>query len=322
MLAACLLRISRLAQIAVRRPRPFHLSAAPALTATQVLAQAPTPYDRINASAAASPIIVHPVRSNISMLEGSGGNIGVLAGPDGMLMVDAGIAVSRQKIVDALRGIGPAPLRYAVLTHWHWDHSDGDAWVRGSGASIIATRNAVERLTETIRVEEWAHTFTPIAPEELPDIVIDEGTTLALNDETVVVRPYHAGHTDGDLSVYFVKAHVLQTGDTWWNGSFPFIDYVGGGSIDGAIAAADKNLTLVTDHTVIIPGHGPIGNRSDLVAFRTMLADVREKVAALKGQGKSLEQVIAAHPTAGFDSKWGTGIIDGALFTALVLRGV
>lgn len=318
------LQNGRLARRGFPSARCLLLSAALAAVPAQVAAQpAPqTPYDKINAAAAASPITVHALRGNISSLEGSGGNIGVLAGPDGILLVDTGIAVSEQKILEALHGISSEPIRYAVITHWHWDHSDGDAWVRKAGATILASRKTVDHLSKTIRVVEWAHTFTPIAPASLPNQVIAGPKTIKWDGETVLVRPYRPGHTDGDLSVYFQNADILQTGDTWWNGVFPFIDYVGGGSIDGAIAAADANLALSTDHTVIIPGHGPVGTRAELMEFRQMLAGVREKVAALKAQGKSLDEVIAARPTADYDAKWGTGLIDGTLFTALVYRGV
>jgi glyoxylase-like metal-dependent hydrolase (beta-lactamase superfamily II) len=124
------------------------------------------------------------------------------------------------------------------------------------------------------------------------------------------------------MSVYFVKADVLQTGDTFWNGVYPFIDYATGGSIDGAIRAANVNLAMATDHSIVIPGHGPIGDRTQLIEFRDMLVAVRAKVAALKAQGKSVDEVVAARPTARYDAKWGTSVINGALFTALVYRGV
>ncbi len=119
-----------------------------------------------------------------------------------------------------------------------------------------------------------------------------------------------------------MKADVLSTGDTFWNGVYPFIDYVTGGSIDGAIRAANVNIAMAKPGTLVVPGHGPIGNRAQLVAFRDMLVAVRGKVAALKAQGKSVDQVVAAHPTAAFDAKWGKSVIGGALFTRLVYRGV
>jgi glyoxylase-like metal-dependent hydrolase (beta-lactamase superfamily II) len=286
------------------------------------LAQAQSPYARINAAAASGSITTHQLRGNIRVLEGSGGNIGVLPGPDGILLVDAGIAVSRDKIQAALHSINPGLIRYVIDTHWHWDHTDGNGWLRAAGATVISDRNTVKRLAETIRVVEWEHTFTPIPPAQLPNMIIEDRKVLKFNGEDVLITAYAAGHTDTDLSVYFPKADVMATGDVWWNGYFPFIDYVTGGSIDGAIRSAEDTLARVTDRTQIIPGHGPAGTRAELVAFRDMLVDVRAKVAALKQQGKSLEATIAAHPTADYDQKWGTGVIGPALFTALVYRGV
>ena len=143
-----------------------------------------------------------------------------------------------------------------------------------------------------------------------------------MDGETVRIRHYEHGHTDGDMSVYFAKADVLQTGDTFWNGIYPFIDYVTGGSIDGAIRAANANLAMASDNTVVIPGHGPVGNRAQLMEFRDMLVAIRARIAALKARGNSLQQVLAAKPTASYDAQWGTSVINGALFTALVYRGV
>jgi glyoxylase-like metal-dependent hydrolase (beta-lactamase superfamily II) len=223
-----------------------------------------SPYSDINAAAAAGPISVEQLRGNVTVLEGSGGNIGVLSGSNGLLMVDAGIAVSRQMIVDALHKIGPGMPRYVINTHWHWDHTDGNGWLRREGATIIADKRAVRRLTQTIRVVEWEHTFTPIPKAELPNRIITGDKTMHFDGETLRIKHYGPGHTDGDMSVYFAKADVLQTGDTFWNGVYPFIDYVTGGSIDGAIRAANENLTMATDHTQVIPGHGPSGGRAEL----------------------------------------------------------
>lgn len=282
-----------------------------------------TPYDAINQAAASSPVTVHRLRGGVSMLEGSGGNIGVLAGTEGKLMVDCGIAVSQQKIEQALSGLGSAPVRFAILTHWHWDHSDGDGWVRRTGATLIADEVAVQRLTQTVRIAEWGHTFTPIAAADLPNVALRADTkVLHFDGETVRISHYPAGHTDGDLMVRFERADILQTGDTFWNGMYPFIDYVTGGSIDGAIRAAEANIALSGPNTMIIPGHGPVGDRKALVAFRDMLVGVRTRVAALKARGKSLVEVQASHPTAEFDAQWGQSVIDGTLFTALVYRGV
>ncbi len=280
-----------------------------------------SPYSDINAAAAKGPVNVHPLRGHLSMLDGSGGNITVLSGPDGFVLVDCGIAVSRAMIAKALRSIAPEKIHLAILTHWHWDHADGDGWVRQAGASIIADKQAVKDLRSTIRVEEWEHTFTPVPRAALPDIVIAGDKTVHANGETIKIRHYAPGHTDSDISVYFAKADVLSAGDTFWNGQYPFIDYASGGSIDGAIRAADANIAMSTRHTIIIPGHGPVADRASQIAFRDMLVAVRGKVAALKAKGMTVEQVIAANPTASFDAKWGRSVISGTLFTRLVYRG-
>jgi glyoxylase-like metal-dependent hydrolase (beta-lactamase superfamily II) len=281
-----------------------------------------SPYSDINAAAAQGPINVHPLRGHLSMLDGSGGNITVLSGPDGFVLVDCGIAVSRAMIVKALRSVAPEKIHLAILTHWHWDHADGDGWVRQTGASIIADKQAVKDLQSTIRVEEWEHTFTPVPPAALPNIIVTGDKTIHANGETIRIRRYAPGHTDSDISVYFTKADVLSAGDTFWNGQYPFIDYASGGGINGAIRAANANIAMSTRHTIIIPGHGPVGDRASQIAFRDMLVAIRGKVAALKAKGMTSDQVVAARPTAAFDAKWGRSVISGALFTRLVYRGV
>ena len=285
-------------------------------------AHEPTPFGKINAAAKAGPVNVTPLRGGISMLDGSGGNITALAGPAGFFLVDTGIAVSQTMILDALRSIGTGKIRLAVDTHWHWDHADGNAWVRAQGASIIANAVAVKRLKQSVRVVEWGNTFRPKPAAELPNIVITDDRTLQENGETIRLRHYKSGHTDGDLSVYFVNADILATGDTFWNGQYPFIDYVTGGSINGAIAAANENIAMSTPRTIIVPGHGPVGDLASQTAFRDMLVTIRDRVAALKKKGLTLAQAQAALPTKDFDAQWGRSVIDGKLFTALVYRGV
>ena len=293
----------------------FALSAATADTRE-------TPYDHINAAAAADPVVDQPVRGAVHMLSGSGGNIGLLADRDGLLLVDAGIAVSQAKIERALANLSPGPVKYVINTHWHWDHTDGNGWLRATGASIIADRHTLMRLASTEAVPEWQHTFTPVSPASRPNIVLSASRTMDFAGERVVIRHYDPGHTDGDMSVFFEKANVLATGDTFWNGMYPFIDYGAGGGIDGAIRSANANLTLARPDTLIIPGHGPLGSYAQLRAFRDMLVTVRGKVAALKAQGLSVEAVVAAKPTADLDPVWGRSIVDGALFTRLVYQGV
>ena len=133
---------------------------------------------------------------------------------------------------------------------------------------------------------------------------------------------YSPAHTDSDISVYFPEADILHTGDTFWNRDYPFIDYASGGSIDGHISAAEANIARVTDKTIVIPGHGVVGGKADLILFRDVLVEIRDKVAALKRQGKTLPEVVAAKPGARYDAEWGNLFQNPADFAALVYQGV
>jgi glyoxylase-like metal-dependent hydrolase (beta-lactamase superfamily II) len=275
----------------------------------------------VNAAAKAK-ISVHPVRRNISVLEGSGGNIAVLTGKDGKLLVDAGFAVSRTAIANALASINNDPVRHLINTHWHTDHTDGNAWLHSTGAVITAHENTRKRLSVATRVEGWQWTF-PAAPlGALPGKVFETEQEIHQNDTRIMLKYYGPAHTDSDLSVHFTDADVVHVGDTWWNGVYPFIDYSTGGSIDAQIQAAEANLAMVTDKTIVIPGHGPVGCRADLVEFRDMLVAIRRNVAALKKQGRTLAEAIAAKPTLAFDAKWGNFLITPAIFAGLVYAGV
>ncbi|POX58644.1 MBL fold metallo-hydrolase [Streptomyces sp. Ru62] len=282
------------------------------------------PYDVINAAAARDPITVTRLRGNVNPLQGSGGNIGVLpTGDHGAFMVDAGVAVSRQKMEKTLKKLGVSHIGDLVNTHWHFDHTGGNSWAHEYGARIIATPNTLRDLSSTIRVEEWSHTFTPVPPSARPTVTVASERTFSAGDQPVQLRPYSPpGHTNGDLSAYFTKANVLFTGDTYWNGLYPFIDWETGGSIDGMIQDANQNIAMVGGNTIVVPGHGPIGKRADLVQYRHMLVSIRNRVADLKHQGLTVEQTVAAKPTQPFDAKWGKGLIGPDLFTKLVYRGV
>ena len=288
------------------------------LAPRHAFAEAASPVVKINEAAATADITVQRLRGNISVLMGSGGNVTVLTGPDGKLLVDAGIAVSRPRIEAALASISDAPIKYLIDTHWHWDHTDGNEWVHQAGATIIAQENTLKRLSTTTRVEDWNYTFQPWPIDARPTVVFTKDKTLHFDGETIVLRGYGPGHTDSDISVYFKKADVMALGDIFWNGVYPFIDIATGGSIDGAIRLANRCLAQVTDRTIIVSGHGPVGDRAQLVEFRDMLVAVRKNVARLKKQGKSLDEVLAAKPTAAYDAKWGGFVIDPAFFTRLV----
>jgi glyoxylase-like metal-dependent hydrolase (beta-lactamase superfamily II) len=275
----------------------------------------------VNAAAKAK-ISAHPLRRNITVLEGSGGNIAVLTGRDGKLLVDAGFAVSRPALSNALTAINADPIKHLINTHWHTDHTDGNAWLHSVGAAITAHENTRKHLSVATRVEAWNYTF-PAAPSgALPAEVFKTDSETRRNDTRILMKYYGPAHTDSDISVNFTDADVFHVGDTWWNGVYPFIDYSTGGSIDGSIRAAEANLEAVTSKTIVIPGHGPVGTKSDMTEFRDMLVAIREKVAALKKQGRTVNETIAAKPTASYDAKWGQFLITPDMFTGLVYQGV
>jgi len=273
-------------------------------------------------AAAKAQITVQPFRGNISVLMGSGGNITVFSGHQGKLLVDAGIPASKDRITAALAAISQDPVRYLINTHWHFDHTDGNQWVHAAGAAIIAHENTLKHLSAITRVEDWNFTFPPLPESALPKEVFETGRTLDHNGQTISLEYYGPCHTDGDISVEFPDADVLVVGDTWWNGFYPFIDYSTGGSINGMIRATEANISKVTDKTIIVPGHGPVGDKSRLIEYRDMLVDVRDKVAAIKKYGWSLDEAVAAKPSAAYDAKWGRFLIDGPFFTKLVYAGV
>jgi glyoxylase-like metal-dependent hydrolase (beta-lactamase superfamily II) len=293
------------------------------LTPRESYAEARGIVSLIKDSAAASPIVTHSLRSGISVLEGSGGNIAVLTGPDGKVLVDAGISVSRPQLTKALATLGREPITHLVNTHWHFDHADGNEWLHAAGAKIIAQANTKKHLSEVQRVEDWDYNFLPLSRGGIPSEVFTVDHKLKLNGASIGLKHYGPAHTDSDISVTFAEANIVHVGDTFWNGIYPFIDYSTGGSIDGMIAASDANLAATTADTIIIPGHGnPVSNRAELQEFRDMLVAIRDNVAKLKKQGRSREETVAAKPTAAFDAKWGQFVIDPGFFTRLVYQGV
>ena len=272
--------------------------------------------------AATARIDVQPLRRNITVLLGAGGNIAVLTGPDGKLLVDAEIITARAKVVEALASINADPIKQLINTHWHFDHTGGNDWVHQAGASILAQENTRKHLLKDTWVEGWHYNFLAPPAGAVPSTVFAEDYTVHANHSTLVLKHYLPAHTDSDISVLFTEADVIHTGDTFWNRNYPFIDYSTGGSIDGTIRAAESNVAKVTDKMIVIPGHGAVGGKADLILFRDVMVEIREKVAALKKQGKTLGEVLAAKPSARTDEEWGGGFINPARFIPSVYQGV
>src|SRR6201996_1090565 len=179
------------------------------LTPRQAYAEARGLVSLIKDSAATSPIVTHKLRNNISVLEGSGGNVAVLTGPDGKLLVDAGITASKPRMLEALASLSNDPIRHLINTHWHFDHADGNEWVHAEGATILAHENTRKHLSTMQRVEDWDFNFPALAPGAMPTEVFSHNKTLTVNRSTLQLQHYGPAHTDSDISVHFVEADIL-----------------------------------------------------------------------------------------------------------------
>jgi glyoxylase-like metal-dependent hydrolase (beta-lactamase superfamily II) len=288
----------------------------------QTSSEVPARLAQGRAAAASAKITTQALRGNVSVLMGSGGNIAVLPGREGKLIVDSGFSTSRPQITEALSGISNNPVTHLVNTHWHFDHTDGNEWMHSIGATILAHENTRERLSTKQTIAAFDMTLPPAPAAAIPTEVFGKKKTLKVNGATLQMAHYDPAHTDTDISIYFVEANVLHCGDTWFNGVYPFIDYSSGGNINGMIAATERNLAMANDITIVIPGHGPIGDKAGLKRTHDMLVGCRDAVAALKKQGKTLPDVVAAKPTSAYDETWGQGSIEPDFFVGLVYQGV
>jgi glyoxylase-like metal-dependent hydrolase (beta-lactamase superfamily II) len=245
---------------------------------------------------------------NIYMLTGAGGNIGVSVGTDGILLVDSQFSQLAVKIKAALAALSSAPVRFLLNTNWHYDHVLGNEWLAKAGAVIIAHENARMDMLKEQSFPDFGSKFPPYPESALPKITLRDSLTLYFNGEQIEATHFAGAHSDADLAFYFRKANVMHTGDLFFSAGYPFIDISHGGSTNGMIAAADRLLGLTDANTKFICGHGSLSNREGLRQFRDMLAAVRDRIARLVKEGKSLDQVLALKPTADFDKHGEDGV--------------
>jgi glyoxylase-like metal-dependent hydrolase (beta-lactamase superfamily II) len=271
--------------------------------------------DARRAGMAKAPIERTKLTDTLELLSGPGGNVVVLHGADGLIVVDNFVRGAWPALQTTLEAIGGKPV-FAIDTHWHFDHADNNGSLRKAGATIVAHENTKKRLSEAHDII-GLH-LDPEPAEALPTVIFKDSHQLKANGEDVVLQYFAPAHTDSDIAVLFNKANVFHMGDLYFSGSYPFIDIATGGTMNGMVAGAERALGIIDGNTKVVPGHGPLADRARLATYRQMLGTIRDKVGALKAAGKSVADAQAAKPTADFDAQWGGGFLKPDDFVALV----
>lgn len=276
----------------------------PALLVLASLAVAPAALS----GQAAQDLEVIPVQGNVYMLQTAtaGGNVGVLPGPDGVLVVDDQVPNLAEAVVRGIRRITDEPMRFVVNTHVHIDHIGGNELMAGLGATIVAQENVHRRMLTELRIPRGGGRFMPQPAEAArPAVTFGETTTFRLNGEEVRVFHVPPAHTDGDAFVHFVDSDVLHTGDVFRTNMYPIVDVYNGGTVGGMIEALKLAVDLAGPSTKVIPGHGfGFTDRDGLVEVLEMLTDIRDRIRGMVAEGLWLDEVLEARPTADYDARW------------------
>jgi cyclase len=260
-------------------------------------AQAPADYSKIE-------IKTTKVTDNFYTLDGAGGMIGILVGPDGVFMVDSQYAPMTDKIVAAVKQITDKPIRFMVNTHLHPDHTGGNENLGKMGVTIVSRDELRKRLAEGTPAVNGQGGRAPLPPVALPLITYEGKMTFHMNGEDIELIPIDHAHTDGDTIVRFVKNNLIMTGDFYRSAlGYPNFDIANGGSVTGTIEGLTYLASIAGPDTKMIPGHGVTVTRTEVLAQRDMIVELRDKVAQMMEHGKSLQDIIAAHPTADYDAK-------------------
>lgn len=258
------------------------------------------------------------IADHVYMLEGAGGNIGVSVGEDGVFVIDDQFAPLSNKILTAIKAISDKPLRFVVNTHWHGDHTGGNANMANEGATIIAHDNVRTRLLQPRR------DGSNNPKEALPVITFNDKLNVNINGEQVAIFHVDNAHTDGDALLYFSDSNVLHTGDTYFNGRYPYIDLRSGGSVDGYIQAAKRGLMVIDDNTKIIPGHGGVSDKAEYKSYLKMLETLKANVSKAIKDGKTEDEVKndSSLTKAYDDLNYGTGYINSETIRVTFYRSL
>jgi glyoxylase-like metal-dependent hydrolase (beta-lactamase superfamily II) len=270
-----------------------------------------------------------PVVENIYMLtsgsgfpEYKGGNIGAFIGKDGTLVVDASFPFVTNNILSSIKSLGGDTPKFLINTHFHGDHTTGNGNLGNKGTLIVSHDNVRERLANGSFLPPFRIKLPPSNKAALPVITFSDDMYLSINNESVHAIHVPSAHTDGDSIIHFKKANVVHTGDIFFNGYFPFIDVDNGGSVKGVILAVDTILSITDDNSKIIPGHGPLADKAQLVAYRNMLRTAYQRLLKLKNEGVTVEDAVIRKPLADLEAQWGGVTFSAERWIGIIYPGV
>lgn len=267
---------------------------------------------------------IRPVKitEQIYMLKGAGGNIGVMIGKEGTLLIDNQFAPLSNKINGAVKTLDPGEIKFLINTHLHGDHTGGNENFYRMGVTMISHDNVRDRMTKESFNARANRTTPPRDKEAWPTITFDNKLNVHLNDDDLVLHHFDVGHTDGDVIVQFTKANVVHTGDAFVRYGYPFVDTSSGGGITGFVNTLDKILSILDDNTKVIPGHGEVATKADVKKVRDAMADIRDQVAAALKKGKKVEDIPALGITDKYEAEYGKGFVKGKDFVLMVAESL
>jgi cyclase len=269
-----------------------------------------------------TPLSTSEVRRGVFVLAGAGGNITAIEGSLGCTVVDGGFGPRLAEIERGLAAALPQAPRWLINTHWHFDHTDGNAAFAAAGATILAHANCRFRLSRDQYVASLSWIVSAAPRRAWPTLTFDRPIMLDIGAEQLRLLPQAPAHTDGDVAVFLPSSNVLVMGDLFTNGSYPVIDESSGGSLRGMVEAVEELLPMIDANTVVVPGHGAAADRTRLLGFRDMLRNIEDRILALVEAQLETREIMSAQPTAEFDPLWGRGYVTGMHFTRMVLAGM
>jgi len=256
------------------------------------------------------------------MFSGDGGDVTAIVDDGSTLLIDSGLDSRATELADAIFRATLRPVTRLVNTHWHFDHTGGNVYFGSGGVTIIGQENVKQRLSSVQNVPFIGLRDGRYPTQALPTMTYSSSMILRQGGQQLALVNYGPAHTDGDTIIYISPANVAVVGDIFSNHFYPIIDLASAGSIDGMIHSLDQILAQTDEHTKIVPGHGPVATRSDLQDYRDMLVQVRQRIKALIGAGKTIDEAVAAAPTKDFDAEWGRGYVSPDVFVRMVFTSL